>query len=122
MLIAGAPLGRANWRGPETDERLWIAWAVRSGCRRPCCGADKRDDRLLRLGLREFLLRRLRRGCRQRVGGTVLRPFFGLRQRGDVAGNLRMNPGTLVDADVSDGPVVPHIDVGQLAVEAGLGG
>src|SRR5206468_9750872 len=108
----GAPLGRANWRGPETDERLWIAWAVRSGCRRPCCGADKRDDRLLRLGLRrEFLLRRLRRGCRQRVGGTVLRAFVGLRQRGDVAGNFRINTGTFVAADVSVCSGIPHIAV-----------
>src|SRR6516162_7762132 len=56
-----------------------------------------------------------------RVG--LLHSFFRLRlqQRSDLARNIRVDPAALADTDVGDGPIVCHINVGELAVEAAVG-
>ena len=39
-----------------------------------------------------------------------------------LARNIRMNPGALVDTDVQNGGIVRYVDIGELAVEARIGG
>src|SRR6266566_8252869 len=59
---------------------------------------------------------------RQTVGdGNICGHFFCLGQGGDLAHDFRLDPGALVDVYVGDAPEVRDIDVGDLAVEAGLG-